>query len=428
MVSDSILTSGNKIIRTAALPNIVFTMALIAIGFTPYIGYNLSNEAKLVLFVLWALSTLLLHPFTGKECGFKIVVCFAIYLTLQIIYSVIGVSREIVYFLARCHIYVVPVALVYIISYYNTREIKLLWNFAITIFLFNLLDNIRIGLTGGTYAFRVTEDTVNTNAGGTAFVVGCMLLLPIFWIVYRKCHEKTLKVLSLLLIAACAYYVLFLNVRTIAFIVLIIIAIGYLMIELGKNKKLTRGKMLLRMGVVVVAVLLLIEPILNLLSVVFSDNIRMVSRIDDMAYVVASGSTESLEDGSLYTRSILWMASINTFVSSVPHFLFGVGESVVETDVFSLLAKGVGNHSEFFDMAARYGIIGIVIYFFIVKNSISFFSTLTKDEKTREYMFIIFLGIMFFGFVNNLSKNVTIFIVIYLVFPLTVVLLNRKAL
>ena len=176
-----------------------------------------------------------------------------------------------------------------------------------------------------------------------------------------------------------------------------------------------------------VTALILIGPLLNLFADVFSENMRMMSRIEDLAFVADSGSTGDLDEGSLYTRSILWMASINTFVSSVQNFLFGVGESVYETDVYSLLAKGVGNHSEFFDMAARYGVIGIIIYYFIIKNSVRFFSLLTKDEKIKDYMFIIFIGIMLFGIVNNLSKGVTTFIMIYLIFPITIELLNKKA-
>lgn len=426
-ISKGILIRDSAKIRAGAWPNILCTMALIAIGCTPYLGYNVSNAAKLVLFIFWVLSTLFLHPFTGKEKGIKIVICFTLYLTIQIIYSVLGISRELVYFLARCHIYVIPVAMVYIISYYNTKEIKLLWNYSMVLFGLNLIDNIRIGFTGGEFAFRVTEDTVNTNAGSTAFVVGCMLLIPVLWIVFRTCQGKKMKVLALLFLVACSYYILFLNTRATALIILLLVALGFLLVEFSKRKRLSRGKLILRMLLVGGVAILLIGPILRVLSDAFSENIRMMSRIEDLTFVADSGNTGDLEEGSLYTRSILWMASINTFVSSVPNFLFGVGESVFETDVLSLLAKGVGNHSEFFDMAARYGIIGIIIYFFIIKNSLSFFGTLTQDEKTRDFMFILFIGIMFFGFVNNLSKGVSTFIVIYLIFPLTIVLLNRKA-
>ena len=123
----------------------------------------------------------------------------------------------------------------------------------------------------------------------------------------------------------------------------------------------------------------------------------------------------------------MWTASISTFLSSVPHFLFGVGESVIETDVWSLLAHGVGNHSEFFDLAARYGMIGIFTYYYIIKNTYRLMNTLSDNERIREYLFVLLLGVMLFGFANNLSNNLTTMVLIYFALPTTLILINRKA-
>jgi hypothetical protein len=358
--------------------------------------------------------------------GFKIIIWILVFFIVQLLYSIVGISRELVYFLARCHVYVIPVALVYIVNYYNSKEIKLLWSFSLLLLFVNLISNIEIGLTQGVFAFRVTEDTVNTNAGNTVFVVECMLLIPTLWILVSNNKRKAIRLFSLVFIPALFYYILFLNTRATSIIVLSLIIGGFVLVETDKNNKMKKGKLFFGMLLIVAVILILFNPIIELVSSFLGDNMRMMSRIEDLSTVVNQGDVGQLDEGSLYTRSMLWGASISTFFSSVPHFLFGVGESVIETDFYSLLQHGVSNHSEFFDLAARYGVMGIVMYYFIIKYSYSFINSLTVDEKIKKFLFIIFLGVMLFGFVNNLSKSLNIFIVIYLITPLTIVLINQN--
>lgn len=424
-ISSINIKEGTRI-RPGVWPNMLCTMALVAIGCTPYLGYNASNAFKLILFLLWCLSTFTLHNFTGRERGIKIVKWIIVYFSLQVIYSILGISRELIYFLARCHVYVVPVALVYIVNYYNIKEIKLLWSFSILLFLVNLISNIIIGLTQGEFAFRVTDETVNSNAGNTAFVVGCMLLIPTLWILFRKGQRKPIRAFSVGFIAALLYYILFLNTRAISLIVLSLIVLGFVFVEVDKNRELKKGKLFFGMIVIVAIVVIFFNPILELASSFFGDNVRMMSRIESLSLVASQGDVGQLDEGSLYVRSVLWGASINTFVSSVPNCLFGVGESVIETDFYSLLQHGVSNHSEFLDLAARYGILGIVMYIFIIKHAYSFIMGLTDDDKVKRYLYIVFFGVMLFCFVNNLSKGLTTFTIIFIMTPLTIILINQN--
>ena len=424
--SNTTIKEGTRV-RAVVWPNLLCMMLLIAIGCTPYLGYNVSNFFKLLIAIFWVFTTFILHSFTGKEFGFSIVAGFLFYFVLQLLYSMIGVSREILFFLARFHIYLIPIALVYIYNYYNIHEIRTLWLFFMSVFALNVASNIIIGITQGELAFRPTDDTVNTNAGSTSFVVGCMLFIPVLWVVVRNSAGKILKLFSILFIVALAYYILFLNTRATALIILMVIILGFLLIELSREKQLTKRKLVFRMIIVAGLAALLMKPIIAILSNAFADNLRMLSRIEDLSFVMEQGDVEQLDEGSLYTRSLLWTASISTFLSSVPHFLFGVGESVIETDVWSLLAHGVGNHSEFFDLAARYGMIGIFTYYYIIKNTYRLMNTLSDNERIREYLFVLLLGVMLFGFANNLSNNLTTMVLIYFALPTTLILINRKA-
>ena len=410
----------------AVWPNMLCTMALATIGCTPFLGYNVPNSIKLGLVLLWVFTAGMFHWFSGKEKGINIVLGVLAFIALQLSYSFIGKSREVAAFLAHWHNYIFPIAAVYIINHYNLREVRLLWYFIIALFGVNLASNLLIGFTQGDIAFRTIAENAHTNAGGTAFVVGSMLLIPILWMVLRSGKSRSVKALSICFIIALVYYILFMNTRATAMLILFLIMLGFIIVDVSKKKQLTQKQLLFRMFLIGLVLFLFMIPIMNMLSGMFSENYRMAARLTDISTVMEQGDVDDLGEGSLYVRSLLWLASINTFLGSVTNFLFGVGESVIDTDFYSLLENGVSNHSEFFDLAARYGLLGITIVVFVIKSSRRFFNALSTDRKIRNYLFAFFIGVLVFGFFNNLSNNMTSMLMIFLVLPLTVILINRK--
>ena len=80
--------------------------------------------------------------------------------------------------------------------------------------------------------------------------------------------------------------------------------------------------------------------------------------------------------------------------------------------------------SELFDLAARYGLLGIIIYYYIFKNTYQFMNTLTNDTRLSAFLFVLLIGVMLFGFANNLSNNLTTMLMIYFMLPITLVLIN----
>lgn len=414
-------------VRLNALFNFFVTITLVAIGCTPYLINNVPNALVLVLFVLWVGSTYFLHSFIGNEKGFRIVRWIALLLGIKLIYCVVGISGNILAPLAGLYIWVIPVAMVYICNYYCLNEIKLLWLFFVVIFAVNLISNIQIGIIGGQFAFRKTEESMTTNAGGTPFVVGCMLLIPTMWMVFKCCKGKWIKRLAVFMMACAGYYIVFLNTRATALVILLFMLIGFVMIDTMKKKQPDPKQLLVRMLLLGVIMFSIALPLMQLLIDLFSQNSRMLARINDMSYVLEGGDVEELGEGSLFARSNLWMTSINTFLGSLSNFIFGIGENPVEgKDYYFLLRSGVGRHSEFFDLAARYGVIGIFIYYHILKYSYVFIISLFRDPVIKNYVTIILIGVLFYGFVNNLSDNLTTIIFVFILIPLTGILLNYK--
>ena len=82
-----------------------------------------------------------------------------------------------------------------------------------------------------------------------------------------------------------------------------------------------------------------------------------------------------------------------------------------------LIKSGIGGHSEFIDVLARYGLIGALIYWKIMSSLFKWFKNLTGGRKVFKYVNIIFFVIIMSGFLNPLFVPKPL-LFMYLVFPI----------
>ena len=394
----------------------------------------MSNAFFFIVFVLWVLSSFPLGHIRTNEKGFLVIKWWLIYFGLQFLYSIIGYSRELSFFMARCYIYVIPIMMVYIIRFYTLKEIKLIWLSIIVLYGISLISNIILGLGGGVDAFggndafsQETLETSSTNAGSTAFVVGGLFLMPLLFLVFKYGSHKFLRLSCLIIMILTGYYILFLNSRTTAVIFMILIFLGMILVG-NSNKIFSRGKK--RKAIIyfcffLITIFLFALPVLNTMSDYFSDFGRMSERLRDLTFVLEGGGVQEMEQGSLFYRISLWMTSIHTFFDNYWNFFVGIGENVHDTDFYYLLKSGVGGHSEFFDLAARYGIIGIFIMYKVWKYSFGFILNFA-DGNIKAQLYIIFANVFLYGFVNTLFNHLSMIMMILLFPVLTVQLLKNK--
>lgn len=426
MNSLSVKQLNAKSVRFDVMMNMLALLVIIAIGIIPILNKSLVNSYRLVFFFFWLFSIPFIGKISLKHSEAKIVIWWCLYLILQLIYSLIGISTDIMYFVGKVHIYMIPVAMVIVTKYYSLKEMKILWVATLAIFLACLFYNILIGLREGTYVFLDVEK--QSNVGKTAFVAICQYIIVSSWVIFKKSRFKVFRIFCLAILAITAYHILFQNNRAITTLLLLLTAAGMCFISLSKfKKKISFIKIILGGVILLVLIFPLLSYLIQSLATSFSEITRLSTRLDDLSVLMSSGNIEEVDNGgSLYHRFLLWGTSINTFLSSISNFLFGIGESRFTSDMTFVLYSGVGFHSEFFDLAARYGIIGLCIFYFAIKYTFKYLIDLCYDAEIKNMLYIIIISMIVQMFVNNLFNNVGAIIIPLIFLPVSVVLLEYK--
>lgn len=418
-------------IRSSIMPNLIFTVLLMLFYISPYLSRNIHIYVKLFVLVLWIISSVRLPVRKTMYYPKAFVSWWTAYVIWVFAMYIVGHSNEpLPQFFRQLPLYCAPMMMTSIIRSYNLNEMKLFWMAFVGIFAVNLLDNYLIGLIHPELFDMVKAKDGDmtgfiSNAGGSDFVGLCLFIIPVFWILFQNTNNKRNKSLAAILVVLSAGYFIFINDRTTAAIVFLMMVILFL---LARHAGFGRGHIINFVIGLLVAVLLFgvfFQQIFDFLLGVFEDNLRMANRIEDLNEVMQGTDINDMDDGSLGARYLLWMTSISTFLSSVPNFLIGIGDDVHEGDILSLVNYGVGCHSEFFDVAARYGIVGVLFFYKFISNGVRYLGRIAASEKQRASMIIFLLAWLFFSFVNN-SIYVTYMYDILLFFPITLILVNNK--
>ena len=427
MVSD--ISQMNNMIRPKIFPNLLVTIFLIIISITPILSRDLPHGVRLTATILWFVTALRIGHINNKSIEYKIILWWFLYLILQIVYGLVGISREFYYFFTKLCIYVVPIAMLYIVRFYNNRERKIIWWAILLTVGINVLQNFTLApLDEAEELFMDVHGstTRGSNAGGSAFVAVCFLIMPVLWMAFRYSRKNINKLGCICVIAVSGIYITMYNSRATALVILFLEVFLIVIIETKKRLNY-RGfylKSFIILPVAVAALFFLLPEIIQ----TFGFSARMVRRFTDLFTVMGGDDIESLQGGSFQARYFLWQTSINSFFSSIPHFIFGIGEKrMVDISDMALIRAGVGQHSEIFDLAAKYGVIGLVIFYNMMRKTIKYILCLTSNYKLGAMMRVYFIGLIIYAFVNNIlfvGPNIIFFLFI----AITVQLIELKKL
>jgi hypothetical protein len=419
-------------IRTTVVINMIMTIIYCVVFLTPFLARNISMFTQLGLMVIWFLSAIICG-INSKIYRDKNVLWWLIYILLMFISTIIGHSAiSINYHMAHLPIYIIPFIGIFILNKYNNKEISILIRIVIFIIFVNLLDNIYLGVVNpelfdedmvldGTR--EIVEKT--TNAANTDMVSILTLLVPLCYIINKYSKSKNTKFFSLLMIISGIYYVVLINSRATALIVVLLTVAGFFLVETEPRNPLKCRRHYIWWSIAsVVFIFVVAIPLMNF----FIENLsgRNAERITDIL-TVTQGEDITMLNGSLSQRFLLDMASLNTFTSSIPNFLIGVGDDGGDVDLYSLIKSGVGQHSEIFDILARFGIVGGFIMFQIFKN---LFENIRKRNllhgKSDRFLTVIFCVFIFYNIVNRSLAIPMSLIVLYLFTPGVIQLLSYK--
>ena len=289
MNSVSVPNRVNGGLRLRVMPNMIALIAIIAIGIIPALNKNIVNAVRLVFFFLWLFSLGFAGNISLKKTELGIVKWWSIFLFLQILYSLLGVSTDVLFFVGKAHIYFIPIAMVVVVKYYSLREMKILWMATLIIFSVCLFQNVIIGLREGSDVFL--DVAKESNVGKTAFVAICQFMITTFWIVFKCSSNKKSRMISLFLLILATYHMIFQNNRAAYTLTLIFVFVGMILISMPKEKIRLRTIVI---GSVVISLFMypLLSSFLHTLSSTFSEVGRLSSRLDDLSVFTSNGNIE----------------------------------------------------------------------------------------------------------------------------------------
>lgn len=423
---------GNNRIRTSVTINMIMTIIYCVVFLTPILARNISMFTKLGLMVVWFFSAIICG-INSKIYRDNNVLWWLVYVVLMFISTIIGHSAiSINFHISRLPIYIIPFIGIFVLNKYNNKEISILVRTVFLIIFVNLLNNIHLGIVNPELfyedmALTGTREIVEktTNAANTDMVAILTMLVPLCYIINKYSKFKNTKFFSLLMIISGIYYVVFINSRATALIVLLLTVAGFFLVETEPRNPLKCRKHYIWWSIASVVIIFVVAiPLMTLFIENLSD--RNAERIDDLLAVV-QGEDITILNGSLSQRFLLDMSSLNTFTSSIPNFLIGVGDDGGDIDLYSIIKSGVGQHSEILDILARFGIVGGFIMFQILKN---LFKNISKRNllhgKADHFLTVIFCAFVFYNLVNRSMTIPMFLIVLYLLTPGAIQLLSYK--
>lgn len=372
--------------------SVFFCMMLVLtaiIVFTPILIIASLYIPLTVIFIAMALSNKSIRYSSDKA---RLMIYTLLYICLCVFYKVIGISGI---FPGRLlfHLFFFVCILVMLLqpAIISTRQNLVLFYVLTIILILNIIENIRLCIVYPEVYLLVNRardsDVEGINIGGAHFYDQVLFLYSICLFGFFNCKEKILKCFMSLCIIISLVFIFGFCLK--ASVLVLAAVYTYLLYFSRKAKSLPH---FIFKSVIPAMVLFLIvssfsDYILEQLSNLFSDS-RIVSRI---AVLVDSDSIEATSgNNTMDARENLWMLSINTWTENIQNFIFGIGDHRVDWDTQTARSVGIGQHSDFFDSFARYGLVGMVLLFSIHTLSFKFLMS-NFSKKYRIQLFAIFL-------------------------------------
>ncbi len=324
---------------------------------------------ELYVMVLWSVFFLLeLDIIFRSNRNLGILLTLGVmFISICAIYAFIGISSaSLGYCIHSPLMFFAPVlALMVIEKCNNEQQIRFIFHFLALAIAINIADNIRltyqIGLEGIVYSklsgMMEDEGLTGLNLGGSGFVNLAVFYSCIMFMAFLKIKNKKEKLLFLIYVGISTYFITFCSLKASAIILMLLSMV--LMYVSVKSEE--RVGIALSMTIICGGLIFLFRDVIINFFIDIIDSNRVTSRLSAL-------TTEAdLEDsGSFSSRSELWQVSLQSWLSSIKSFLFGIGDHDWKKFI-TTADSGIGNHSDFFDVCARYGILGALILYSSIK-------------------------------------------------------------
>ena len=403
-------------------------MGLMLIYSTPLLAASIPQLTTLLLSFLWVFHTLVMigdikFIFNQKAKW------WILYYLLGFFMIFIGLANVAFNFqIVSFPKYIIPIMGYFIIKYYNIKELKLLVFFFSLAFYGNLIWNIIIDIQQPELfeALSSSEESremsTMMNLATTGHNALCLLGIGSFWMCLENVSGFIKKIFLIILLLVLAYFMLIVDTRGTTTLLLGVLALGIYLAR--KEPNVNRGRYYKFWIITLSALLICVITPLLMFIVEHIQSERLAERLNDVLTLTVTGNVNTLPEGSFAQRIALSKLSLNTFFSNPINMLVGIGEQSYKVgDDLSKL--GIGNHSEFFDVLARNGIIGAVVFFKILRSLITSLHSLSNNRNITKFVDVFFFVFIIYGFLNNVFQPF-ILLFIFVVYPSLIILLNTQ--
>lgn len=412
-------------------PSHLFYIALIMyviLGYTPIL-----NSGLFFILVVLTSSAAIMSDFGSKtyQHNSTLVGCICLYLSICVVYKVLGISTFSYGLLILHVLFFMSILLMLIIpSKLSAEKWTLIVKIVLLIICINIIDNIRLCLLYPEIADVVNRGLIDEeiageriNIGGSKWYNAVFFFFTVSFFAYLNCKNKTFKYLMLGCSGLAALFIFgfCLKASVIVFTFFSAIVLYFAKRSNGKTYFWILASLA---GVALLLINLFSDEIIAFLSSSVSSE-RLASRLISLL------DTESMEAeagvGTMSARGALWMVSIDTWTDNVANFIFGIGAHHDNRDLgITNQSVGIGNHSDFFDTPAKYGIIGLILIFNILRLGFKRILSI-YEKKYHLQLYVIFALFVLFGFTKGVFTP-GIGCAIFLFLPLVKSAIDRNSL
>ena len=271
----------------------------------------------------------------------------------------------------------------------NKLKKRLFW-IIVALMLFNIGDSIRLSIL---YPFlnidsvRFYKDFVATiNLGGSNFFNCTLVFACGCFVVFLNTKRLLLRFVMLSCVLFSGFYLIFFTSKAsiVVYLFLSILLITYA--KFAKKQVYFFIVLFLTLFIIFFVVDVYENEIIQFI-IYLSPSPRLSSRL----VALIDSDSEHASTSSIFARENYWMLSIRTWLSNTSNFLFGIGDHFT---IDNPEKTGIGQHSDFFDTLARYGLIGTAFLFVALKNSFKYILSLFDKKLRLQIISILFIYLM----------------------------------
>jgi hypothetical protein len=376
-------------------------LLMVLVGYTPIL------HKGFVFFLTGMISIAVLVFNIGRKCirnNNALIVNVLFYIIMCCIYKVLNISTAGWGAIFLHTLFFIPILLMpFVTVSFSKSQSRYLFLMMVAVVVANIIDNIRLVLANPELLVMTNRNFLTEeldgigNVGGSKWLNSVFFFFMVCFFFYINSKDKLVRHATFFSAILSGLFVIAFCVK--ASVIVFTILSAVLLVYAKRTKKFSR---FLSVGVfsavfaflfVVLFADVLIDFLLSTAPPKLASRLIMLIDSDNMN----AGSGVRTMDA----RENLWFVSIDSWLSNIVTFFFGIGDHRASEDISSVAKTGIGNHSDLFDSLGRYGLIGGLLILNIFRLSFNFILSLF-DKNRKLQLMVIFMILILYGFTKGI--------------------------